>query len=294
MIQYNVISVLPFYTELREQDFRRSYAYGDVYPLYTPSGQILPFQLLTPHVASNAISSVVMKKIDGTTVANITSLLTDGGMRVTEYASDGYDIISYPSIMPLGMNTLEGQYYLVLTCTAGTFYSEVFTVVGDISGFLKVDWRMLDDLIGFGWRIQYNSGQYAFRNVVYLNTELGKPDYEFEETGESRDGYFFPERMISEKTYKFQFIASEYLCDALRFVRMADEVVVTDKYGRKYLCDQFLTTVKWQGQGNVASVDAEFQTDTVAKTIGRAIPPSNKGAFNDDYNNDYDITNTNS
>ena len=292
MIQYNVTSVLPFYTDINLQNHRRSYAYGDVYPLYTPAGQILPFQFLTPHDATNQVGYAYLKKIDGTVVADILQPLTDGGLRVTQYASDGYDIISYPSIMPLGINMLEGQYYIELVCMAGRYYSEVFTVVGDISPYLKIEWRMREDLISYGWRIQYNSGLYTFRNVVYLATELGKPDYEFEETGESRDGWFFPEKMISEKSYKFQFMAPEYLCDAMRFVRMADEIKVTDKYGRTYLCDQFLMTPKWQDQGNLASVEAEFQTDTVAKAIGRALTPNDLAAFNNDYNSDYDITET--
>lgn len=292
MIQYNITSVLPFYKDIALQNHRRSYAYGDVYPLYTPAGQILPFQFLTPHDATNQVGYAYLKKIDGTMVADILQPLTDGGLRVTQYASDGYDIISYPSIMPLGINMLEGQYYIELVSIVGRYYSEVFTVVGDISPYLKIEWRMREDLISYGWRIQYNSGQYAFRNVVYLATELGKPDYEFEETGESRDGWFFPEKMISEKSYKFQYMAPEYLCDAMRFVRMADEIKVTDKYGRTYLCDQFLMTPKWQDQGNLASVEAEFQTDTVAKAIGRALSPNDLAAFNDDYNADYDITET--
>ena len=292
MIQYNITSVLPFYKDIALQNHRRSYAYGDIYPLYTPAGQILPFQFLTPHDSNNQVGYAYLKKIDGTVVADILQPLTDGGLRVTQYASDGYDIISYPSIMPLGINMLEGQYYIELVCMAGRYYSEVFTVVGDISPYLKIEWRMREDLISYGWRIQYNSGQYAFRNVVYLATELGKPDYEFEETGESRDGWFFPEKMISEKSYKFQFMAPEYLCDAMRFVRMADEIKVTDKYGRTYLCDQFLMTPKWQDQGNLASVEAEFQTDTVAKAIGRALTPNDLAAFNNDYNSDYDITET--
>ena len=87
-------------------------------------------------------------------------------------------------------------------------------------------------------------------------------------------------------------MAPEYLCDAMRFVRMADEIKVTDKYGRTYLCDQFLMTPKWQDQGNLASVEAEFQTDTVAKAIGRALTPADLASFNNDYNADYDITET--
>ena len=73
----------------------------------------------------------------------------------------------------------------------------------------------------------------------------------------------------------------------MRFIRMADYVVVTDKYGRKYNCDTFLITPKWQTQGNLASVEIEFQTDTVVKKIGRGYIISNKGDFNGDFNNDF-------
>jgi hypothetical protein len=51
-------------------------------------------------------------------------------------------------------------------------------------------------------------------------------------------------------------------------------------------------TPKWQTQGDLASVEVEFQTDTVARAIGRALPPrGGLGAYNRDYNSDYDITN---
>jgi hypothetical protein len=103
-----------------------------------------------------------------------------------------------------------------------------------------------------------------------LNTQLGKPEYGFEEEGEKRDGLFFPSKMISEKTYKFSFLANEPLCDVMRLARMADHVKVTDRYGGVYVCDTFLMTPKWETQGNVASVEVEFQTNLVAKRIGRA------------------------
>lgn len=293
MIQYNTISVIPFYTDINEQNHRRSYAYGDIYPLFVPAGQMLPFQLLTISVQGHHFGYLHLMNLKGEMVLDLSRQVEEGGLRITQFPDDGYDIIMYPGIMPLALDVQEGRYYMELASTAGVFYSEVITIVGDIKPFLKVEWCMLHDLISYGWRIQYDNGEYQFKNIVYLNTQLGKPDYEFEETGESRDGWFFPEKMISEKTYKFQFLASEFLCDVMRFVRMADEAQVTDRYGRTYRCDQFVMDVKWQDQGNLASVNAEFQTDTVAKSIGRGLPPADLGAFNDDYNNDYDITNTN-
>lgn len=288
MIPYNITSVLPFYSNIQEQNHRRSYAYGEVYPLYCPMGEMLPFQFMTQHHLQNNVTSVKVRNMQDEEVADITTALQDGGMAITEFANDGYDIVMYPAIMPLGVNLQEGRYYLEITTSwTGTYYSEVFTIVGNIAPYLKIEWKSQEDLESYGWRIQYTSGRIPFHNVLYLDTELGKPDYVFEEQGESRDGYFFAEKQISEKTYKFQFLAPEYLCDALRFARMADEVIVTDKYGRKYQCDTFLITPKWQEQGDLASVEAEFQTDTIAKTIGRAIVPSAGGDFNNDYNNDF-------
>ena len=288
MIPYNITSVLPFYSNIQEQNHRRSYAYGEVYPLYCPMGEMLPFQFMTQHNQSNDVVSVKVMNMHDDEVADITTALQDGGMATTKYASDGYDIVMYPAIMPMGVNLPEGRYYLVIQTSIGTYYSEVFTIVGSIAPYLKIEWKSQEDLISYGWRIQYTSGSIPFHNVLYLDTELGKPDYVFEEQGESRDGYFFAEKQISEKTYKFQFLAPEYLCDALRFARMADDVIVTDKYGRRYQCDTFLITPKWQEQGDLASVEAEFQTDTIAKTIGRAIVPSAAGGdFNNDYNNDF-------
>ena len=73
----------------------------------------------------------------------------------------------------------------------------------------------------------------------------------------------------------------------MRVIRMADYVRITAN-GQTYNCDTFLITVKWQTQGNLASVEAEFECDTVIKKIGRGIVPSNLGDFNNDFNNDFD------
>ena len=152
---------------------------------------------------------------------------------------------------------------------------------------IQVQWYDLTDLVMDGCRITYRFG---FKNILWLPTLLGKPEYEFNEEGEERDGYFFPEKMISEKKFKCTFLAPEYLCDVLRFVRMSDVVFVRDNYNNVYRCDTFLITPKWQEQGDLASVELEFTCDTVAKKVGRGLTLGTLGDFNVDFNNDYDIT----
>ena len=73
----------------------------------------------------------------------------------------------------------------------------------------------------------------------------------------------------------------------MRLIRLADYVIVTDKYGRVYNCDTFLSTPTWQTQGNLASVEVEFQTDTVVKKICRGTIYENRGDYNSDFNNDF-------
>jgi hypothetical protein len=51
---------------------------------------------------------------------------------------------------------------------------------------------------------------------------------------------------------------------------MADHIKITDRYGNVYTADMFLMTPKWETQGNIASVEAEFQTSIIAKRIGRS------------------------
>jgi hypothetical protein len=111
-----------------------------------------------------------------------------------------------------------------------------------------------------------------------------------EEQGETRDGYFFPEKMISEKVYKCNFLAPEYLCDVMRLIRLSDHVVLVDQYGNTYRCDTFLCTPKWQEQGNLANVEVEFTCNTVVKKIGKQyVEPGTDDDFNIDFNNDFDI-----
>lgn len=288
MIQRNNhLSPLPFVTSLAEQAHRQSYAYGQIFPLYTEYNHILPFQIIRPMPSSTImLLSVFIYRADGTFMQDITQALRYSGLDHYDY--DTYFVWVYPARLLMSTAFPEGQYYLALTDNVGTCYSEVFTVVTDITPYTRIEWWDEEDFIFDDGRIVYR--QPLFRNLVYLPAEIGMPEYTFNEDGEERDGFFFPQKQISEKTYRCTFLAPEYLCDVMRTIRMADHVVVTDRHGREYVCDTFLITPKWQQQGYLASVEAEFQTDTVMKKVGYARYYVERGDYNDDYENDYDRT----
>ena len=285
MTQNNNLSVLPFYTDINQQNHRLSYAYGAIYSLFAPANILLPFQIIRES-RENKITCIRLYDKNGALVYDITQYMQDIGLDIVKFESLGYDIIVYPANLPMPINMFDGVYYLTLSDGVQTWYSEMFTIVQDVKPYLKIEWWDIENFVFDAGQILYQNP--AFKNRLFLNTELGKPKYQFEEEGDKRGGYYFPEKQISEKTYKCTILAPEYLCDVMRFIRMADYVKVTDKYGRIYDVDTFLITPQWQTQGDLASVEIEFTTNTVAKKIGRGIAPQDKGDFNNDYNNDYD------
>jgi len=214
--------------------------------------------------------------------SNFINNLTDAGCIIK--ALTGSDVIVFPGLLPVFLNMKNGQYYIKLSDKENTWYSEVFTVVNDIEPYLKLEWWDVEDFVMDAGTIVYRNP--SFRNVVYLPVDIAKPEYQFEEEGETRDGYFFSTKQISEKRYKFTFLAPEYLLDVLRFVRMSDFVQIT-KNGKLYKVDTFLFTPEWEGNGDVAKVDVQFDTDTVAKKIGLGYIAQNTGDFNDDFNDDF-------
>lgn len=221
-------------------------------------------------------------KADGTLVGSCTQGLIDAGLTIKAYGD--IDVIVFPGLFAVYPNLDNGQYYMKMDDGINTWYSEVFTVVNDMSAYLKIEWWDNEDFVMDAGVIVYQ--QPAYKNILYLPADLAKPEYNFDEEGETRDGYFFPTKQISEKVYKFHFLASEYLLDVMRFIRMSDYINI-EYNGQKYSVDTFLITPEWEAEGDVAGVEAEFSTATVAKKIGVGYIRAQRGDFNDDFNNDF-------
>lgn len=285
MIPNNNLSVLPFYASLDQQNARKWWMYGRVYPLYCPAGFLLPFQIIVPHNSWSISNLRPVQIIDANTnqsVADITDIVRTMIYK-KEFTTLGYDVWVFPGQLPVINALPNGRYYLMMVW-GYALYSEIFTVVNDIQPYLKITWWDLADFTMDAGTIVYTNP--AFKNVLYLQSDLAKPEYPFEEEGETRDGYFFPTKQISEKRYRFNFLASEYLLDVMRFIRMADFAEI-EYHGQLYSLDTFLITPEWEDNGDVAAVEAVFDTATVAKKIGLGYVKAQRGDFNDDFNNDY-------
>lgn len=394
MIQNNNLSVLPFYTDINQQNHRKSYAFGAIYPLFAPANILLPFQIMRAtrkeygkgtrlygevdtgylsdsgiwmqdlsdvyvtqlevadiqriylenipvptgvmavayndelevlavfnpefsdrfsglwelpegttmvraqtygnneqgYIYTATLQPTTIKKCElfdknGISIQDITQDITEVGLQIVPFDNFGYDIIVFPATLPMPTRMQDGIYYMTISDGVQTWFSEMFTIVQDMTPYLKIEWWDVENFVFDAGQIVYRNP--SFRNRLYFCTEVGKPEYQFDEEGENRDGYYFPLKQISEKTYKCTVLAPEYLCDVMRFIRMADYVRITDKYGREYAVDTFLITPKWQTQGDLASVEIEFETNTVAKKIGKGYTLRNMGDFNDDFNDDF-------
>ena len=289
MIPNNNLSVLPFYESSQYQNARKWWTYGRVYPLFTPAGFVLPFQVITQHNANTVVQILYLfdANNDTTPVADLGPTMTPM-ITKKQFATLGYDVFVFPGLLPVINSLANGRYYIRMQIGGGgttiTRVSEIFTVVNDIQPYLKITWWDREDFVMDAGTIVYTNP--SFKNVLYLQSDLAKPEYQFEEEGESRDGYFFPSKQISEKRYRFSFLASEYLLDVMRFIRMADYAEI-EYHGQTYSLDTFLITPEWQAQGDVAAVEAVFDTATVAKKIGLGFTKALRGDFNDDFNNDY-------
>ena len=278
ILNNNNLSPIPFYGSLAEQDFRKWYAYGGIYPHRVSSRNLVPFFFTVDEegvsISKVSVFQVCCNEEEGGDVPLGNMIASQCGVVM----GDGCSTIFYcaPNI---NIGLAKGAYFMQfdLNCDGGpmTVYSDVFFVEPstDLNKFfVGIKWYDGSDLeLSDGGVIPYTSfsGKY-YGNQIFLDTTIGMPEYSFTEDGEERDGRFFPIKQISEKVYKFKAVVPEYLCDCMRLIRLSDVVTITDQLGRTYNVEHFEMDVKWLDGGHVAEIDRSFETDTVVKKVGKA------------------------
>lgn len=264
MEHYNSLNVLPFYEDLKYQNGKKWYAYGSVFPLISRNDAVIPFQLIVQDDIASVISFSV---VDAKSGSEVYSELTKPEI-INKFSSLGYSVIKLKETAFPGSYTLKsGTYYLILKLQGSskqyTYYSEVFVACDSVENYLKITYWNDDNIYYTGGEINYEGD---FKFVCYIQATIGKPDYDFEEELTKRGGYSFLESQISSKTYKFKFIAPEFLCDGLRLVRLSDYIQISEN-GRNYNALTFAYEPEWQAQGDLASVEAEFTVDNIIQKI---------------------------
>ena len=150
MIPNNNLSVLPWYTSRDQQDARKWWAYGHVYPLFTPAGFLLPWQLMVPHIDNGSVNSITAAVLfDGNTDSQVGTYLSAirGGTTYKAFTQLGYDVFVFPGSLPIFNAMFDGRYYLRLTIGGQYYYSEIFTVVNYIADYLRITWWDIEDFV---------------------------------------------------------------------------------------------------------------------------------------------------
>ena len=253
------------------QSNRATYAYGHIVPLFASATTLIPFQIITGRNAIYRVTcEIYLRNLDGTKA--VESNLRDSMMLARVVYGSDKDVIIYNG-NPINPTLPIGQYYLTIESNSEVWYSDVITIVPDITKFTRLTWWDVVDLEFSAGKIIYrydlpNQQTVQYKNVMYFMEEIGMPEYTQEEEGETRDGLFYASKIVSGKKYKMQIAQlTEAMCDALRFVHLSDNVEVRDGYLRTYYCDSVLITPEWQ-TGAVASAAVEITTDTFVKAVG--------------------------
>lgn len=279
------LSPLKFYDSPDKWNHKKSYAYGSVAPLVMPFNSIDPFQFVVSSKATD-IQYAYLTSLDNSKliISGFLQLLKEAGLKIVSVG--GYRVCMFPGIYPLSSINNEGLYYLTLQDNAGgEYYSEPFCFSSKSDNLLTIEyWNPKSDFVIKNGIITFADN---FHFKLRLNTELGKPEYNFEEEATKRLGYSFIESQVSKKIYKFNVVIPEYVCDAMRIIRLCSNKIITS-LGETYDAMSFDMSVDWQDQGDLASVNCEFETDNVIVNLGgyEYIPLG--GDFNEDYNSDFE------
>lgn len=264
----NNYNVLPFYSSKEYWHSKRWYTYGQICPVAARKDYLVPFQLyFTRDVVSTSgnITLDIKRVNDDFTVKSFT--LNHSFIHTPEYV-----IIKFPeqqiTALPLGLYYYKVTYQEtndsgIAQGEALEAYSDIISIMDDESDFVRLEYWNASDIITNGYTISFADN---FKFVSYIHSTIAKPDYEFEEELTKRLGYKFIETQVSTKVYKFNYLATEANCDAMRIARMCDYIKFTtslDVYNALYMSFE----VAWQDYGDVANLTVEFETDTIIQRL---------------------------
>lgn len=279
------LSPLKFYDALKKQERYKSYAYGHISPVVMPLGVLQPFQFVL-NDAQDEVTEVHLynANTDARISENIITGLIEIGLR--HHDVQNFRVVMFPGVFPLTNVKHEGLYYLRLKTNKAEYFSEIFCFTSSLDDYLELEyWNPESDFFLKNGVVTFANN---FRFKLLLKSELGKPEYGFEEEATKRLGYSFIESQVSKKVYKFNVLLPEFLCDALRIVRLCSNKRIVSK-GEEYDLLSFEMDAEWQTQGDIASVSCEFEVDNIITNLGGFMQQQPGGDFNLDFNNDFKL-----
>lgn len=259
--------MMPFkiYTRLSAQNrFKRHCANQNSFSLITRTNRFLPF-IIKRDLILDQIESWEAYDLEGGLAHTVVPQET--GYEIYTLGTSQY-IIYYGAIID-GLVMECGSYYLKISDGTNDWFSEVFTV-GDFTTngnpYAVLEWSHSHDV----GDIIYQTG---YVNRLYLDIELGEPDYITEEEV-SKDvlGNEIDILVRTQKQYKSTIAAlPEYLVDSLTLsLQGADEVSITLPENQETIAviQARAQVLDWINDGCSANVELRFKVEEslVSKT----------------------------
>lgn len=266
MNTFNNFSPLAFREKSMKATYKKWYAYGKEFALPFSTTELPPFQFTVANLPSFDPTTVEVFLVDeatgtrGATGINIKVDSMDGHGSVL-YVSPGSNVYA-KSIEP-------GVYRAEFAIPGGeTYVSTPICVTEGIetnTNFVKLEyWN--DEKLAYPNGFVTTGTNNDFKFQMYIPTTFFKPKYEFEEEITKRAGYKFLELQTCNKVFGFNFLAPEYICDALRLVRLSDYIRFTHD-GEYYNALNFEYSPDWQDNGYLAAIECQFETDTIIQKL---------------------------
>lgn len=275
MLEYGLYQPLRFHKDLKHQNRNRKGFTGDVFKLISPVNYLLPFQIKRDP-SSLPFNSIKYVSVKSGAETDVLPALADG--EVKTYSFNSYDVFLNFGSQEHTLSLTEGEYYLVVSDGAETWYSEtVFLRNFDpddlqsaVCELTKITYFDTCDVGGIFYRTAEYGGVGAkqYRNVFYLEVGVGKPEYEYNEEGEEDGlGNFSPDYKRLTKNYFLQAVLPEYMLDAVQLLPLHKNIEVHTSEGYTGSIDTITINSEWQGDKGVwALTDILFSTDFVVKT----------------------------
>ncbi len=262
---HNNFSPLAFRKKESKATYEKWYAFGKNYAIPASANTLIPFQFTDVNVGEVQPDIIEVVAVNQE---------TGEGIKTGVYVSRD-DMPEHGSVLYVspGKNSFrealpQGTYRAKFKIGTQVYISTPFCVIPGIetsSKYLLIEyWN--DEKIAYPGGFITTGANNDFRYQMYVPATICKPKYEFEEELTKRAGYKFLELQTSTKVYAFTFVAPEFICDAMRLIRLSDYIRISHD-GEYYNALNFEFDVDWQEQLYLAAVDCQFETDSIIQKL---------------------------
>ena len=262
---HNNFSPLAFRKKESKATYEKWYAFGKNYAIPASANTLTPFQFTELNIPVFDPDTIEVEAVN-----EETGEATKTGVYVSYDVMPEHGGVLYVSP---GKNSFrealpQGTYRAIFSVGDEVYISTPFCVIPGIetsSKYLLIEyWN--DEKIAYPGGFITTGENNDFRYQMYVPATICKPKYEFEEELTKRAGYKFLELQTSTKVYAFTFVAPEFICDAMRLIRLSDYIRISHD-GEYYNALNFEFDVDWQEQLYLAAVECQFETDSIIQKL---------------------------